>query len=154
MVRFHGTANITSLHEVLPEGFQERVAERGMVVEGWAPQAKILGHPSIGGFVSHCGWSSTLESIAFGVPIIVMPMQLDQPMTGRLVVEIGVGIDVPRENGKFRKEDIARVAREVVVEEKGKEVRRQVKDLSNTIKQKGDRDIDHAVKKLLQLVKE
>nr|XP_027084112.1 flavanone 7-O-glucoside 2''-O-beta-L-rhamnosyltransferase-like [Coffea arabica] len=118
VVRFHGRKNVTSL----PEGFQKRVAERGMVVEGWAPQVKILGHPNIGGFASHCGWSSTL--IAFDVPIIAMPMQLDQPLNSRLVAELGVGIEVRRENGKFR-EEIASVIKQVVVQEEGKKVRKK-----------------------------
>ncbi|XP_027150736.1 flavanone 7-O-glucoside 2''-O-beta-L-rhamnosyltransferase-like [Coffea eugenioides] len=154
VVRFHGRENVTSLQEVLPEGFQQRVAERGMVVEGWAPQVKILSHPSIGGFASHCGWSSTLESLAFGVPIIAMPMHLDQPLTSRLVAELGVGIEVRRENGKFREEEIARVIKQVVLQEEGKEVRKKVRELSNKIKEKGDQEIDHVVEKLLQLVKE
>ncbi|VFQ77622.1 unnamed protein product [Cuscuta campestris] len=37
------------LKQVLPEGFLERVGDRGLVINGWAPQAKILEHPSIGG---------------------------------------------------------------------------------------------------------
>lgn len=154
VVRCHGRESVNSLLDVLPEGFQKRVAERGMVVEGWAPQAKILGHPSIGGFASHCGWSSTLESIALGVPIIAMPMQLDQPLTSRLVAELGVGVEVQKEDGKFRENEIARVIKQVVFQEEGKEVRKKVKELSHKIKEKGDQEIDHVVMKLLQLVKE
>ncbi|KAE8702554.1 hypothetical protein F3Y22_tig00110482pilonHSYRG00327 [Hibiscus syriacus] len=63
----------------LPEGYLERIGRTGVVVEGWAPQARILQHLSIGGFVSHCGWSSIMERLKFGVPIIAMPMHLDQP---------------------------------------------------------------------------
>ncbi|KAK6137974.1 hypothetical protein DH2020_028283 [Rehmannia glutinosa] len=86
-----------------PKGFIERVGERGMVLEKWAPQAKILSHSSIGGFVSHCGWNSLMESIDYGVPIIAMPMHLDQPMNAKLVVELGVGVEVRRDdNGGFR----------------------------------------------------
>lgn len=66
---------------------------KGLILEGWAPQAKILAHPSIGGFVSQCGWSSIMDSITFGVLIIALPMQLDQPLNARLVVEIGVGVE-------------------------------------------------------------
>ncbi len=58
-----------SLQMALPKGFLDRVGDRGMVVEGWASQKKILEHASIGGFVSHCGWSSVMESMKFGVPI-------------------------------------------------------------------------------------
>ncbi|XP_060672785.1 flavanone 7-O-glucoside 2''-O-beta-L-rhamnosyltransferase-like [Ziziphus jujuba] len=67
------------LKDALPEGFLERVNEKGMVIENWAPQVKILDHSSIGGLVSQCGWSSIMESLRFGVPIIAMPMQHDQP---------------------------------------------------------------------------
>ena len=59
------------------------------MLEGWAPQTKILEHPSIGGFVSHCGWSSVMESMKFGVPIIAVPVHFDQPLNNRLVEEVG-----------------------------------------------------------------
>ncbi|CAN0916687.1 Beta-D-glucosyl crocetin beta-1,6-glucosyltransferase [Linum grandiflorum] len=64
----------TSLHGALPKGFLERVEGRGLVVEGWAPQAEILRNDRLRGFVSHCGWSSVIEAIVYGVPIVAMPM--------------------------------------------------------------------------------
>ncbi|KAK9084557.1 hypothetical protein Syun_031573 [Stephania yunnanensis] len=79
VIRFPEGEN-AKLVEVLPQGFMGRIGERGLVVEGWAPQVEILGHPSIGGFVSHCGWSSVMEGIKFGIPIVAMPMHLDQPV--------------------------------------------------------------------------
>ncbi|KAJ4982330.1 hypothetical protein NE237_033167 [Protea cynaroides] len=63
--------------EVLPEGFLDRTAERGLVC-GWVPQVEVLAHPAIGGFVSHCGWNSTLESIWFGVPVAAWPLYAEQ----------------------------------------------------------------------------
>lgn len=72
----------------------------GLIVQGWAPQREILCHPSIGGFLTHCGWSSVMEGMRFGVPIVAMPMQLDQPLNAKLVAELGVGVEV---KGQFRK---------------------------------------------------
>lgn len=74
------------LEEALPKGFLDRVGDRAMVLEGWAPQGRILKHPSIGGFMSHCGWSSVMEGIKFGVPIVAAPMHLDQPPNARLYI--------------------------------------------------------------------
>ncbi|CAI9108103.1 OLC1v1007625C1 [Oldenlandia corymbosa var. corymbosa] len=63
--------------------------------------------------------------------------------------------NVPREPGKlYRKEDVARVIREVVAEEKGDKVRKKVEEMSRTIKEKGDQVIDNAVEKLVQLVED
>ncbi|XP_019235332.1 PREDICTED: zeatin O-glucosyltransferase-like [Nicotiana attenuata] len=62
----------------LPKGFEERTEGRGMVVRNWAPQLEILGHRSIGGFLSHCGWNSCIESISMGVPIAACPNNADQ----------------------------------------------------------------------------
>ncbi|KAF3613161.1 putative cyanidin-3-O-glucoside 2-O-glucuronosyltransferase-like [Capsicum annuum] len=108
-----------SMQDALPEGYLERVGGRGMVMEGWASQAKVLQHPSIRGFVSHCGWSSFMESMKFGVPIIAMPMHLDQPLNARLVEYTGVGVEAARDkDGKLQSEEIAKAIRKVVVEER------------------------------------
>lgn len=43
-----------------------------------------------------------MESIKFGVPIIVMPMHLDQPLNARLEEELGIGVEVKRDrSGKI-----------------------------------------------------
>ncbi|KAM3686177.1 hypothetical protein ACJW31_11G177700 [Castanea mollissima] len=101
----------------LPKGFLDSIGDRGMVVEGWAPQKTILKHSSIGGFVSHCGWSSVMESMKFEVPIIAMPMHLDQPVNARLVEALGAGVEVKRDtNGRLEREEVAKVIRKVLVE--------------------------------------
>ncbi|XP_052489887.1 cyanidin-3-O-glucoside 2-O-glucuronosyltransferase-like [Gossypium raimondii] len=114
-VRFQGGDNTALLG-----GFSKRFKERGLMAQRWVPQAKILGHSSIGGFVSHCGWNSTLEGIINGVPIIAMLMKNDQPFNAKVVTELGVGIKVPRENGKLKSEEIARIINEVIEQEEGK----------------------------------
>ncbi|KAL2536229.1 UDP-glycosyltransferase 74C1 [Forsythia ovata] len=91
-------------------------------------------HSSIGGFVSHCGWSSMLEAMEFGVPIIAMSMHLDS-INARLVVDLGIGMEVQRVNGKFSREDIAKIIREVVMEE-GKEMKENVNKLREVEREK------------------
>ncbi|OIT26593.1 flavanone 7-o-glucoside 2''-o-beta-l-rhamnosyltransferase [Nicotiana attenuata] len=141
-----------STQDALPEGFLERIGERGMILEGWAPQAKILQHSSIGGFVSHCGWNSLMESMKFGVPIIAMPMQVDQPMNARLVEYIGIGMEAMRdEKGNLQSEEIAKVIRKVVVDEMGKAVRKNARELSEKMNAKGDEKIDGVVEELVAL---
>ncbi|XP_040383029.1 flavonol 3-O-glucosyltransferase UGT89B1-like [Oryza brachyantha] len=73
---------------VLPEGLEERTAERGRVVRGWAPQVDILRHPAAGAFLTHCGWNSTLEGVAAGVVLLAWPMMADQFIDARLVVDL------------------------------------------------------------------
>ncbi|KAL7252744.1 hypothetical protein ACSBR1_007335 [Camellia fascicularis] len=141
--------------EALPKGFIERVGERGMVVEGWAPQARILAHSSTGGFVSHCGWNSVLESLTFGIPIVAMPMHLDQPLNARLVEEVGVAMEVIRdENGRLNREAIAQVIRKIVVEKSGEDIRIKAREFSEKIRMKGEEEIDEVVKELFQLCKD
>ncbi|RCV17071.1 hypothetical protein SETIT_3G190000v2 [Setaria italica] len=71
-----------------PEGWKERVGDRGMVITGWAPQTAILSHPAVGAFVTHCGWNSVLETIAAGVPVLKWPMVFEQFITERFVTEV------------------------------------------------------------------
>ncbi|PIN03969.1 UDP-glucuronosyl and UDP-glucosyl transferase [Handroanthus impetiginosus] len=79
--------------------FLERVKRRGFIGLGWAPQKKILAHSSVGGFVSHYGWSSIMEGMYFGVPIMAMSMKSEQPINAWLVVEASVRVGVQREGG-------------------------------------------------------
>ncbi|KAK3408858.1 hypothetical protein EUGRSUZ_J01007, partial [Eucalyptus grandis] len=140
------------LEEALPGGFLERVRDRGSVIDGWAAQGKILEHPSIGGFVSHCGWGSVMESMKSGVPIIAMPMQLDQPMNARLVEQVGVGLEVKRnKSGELERSEIAKVIKDVVVEKDGDSMRKKTKEMSDSIRKKGEAELDEVADKLVQL---
>ncbi|EEF43650.1 scopoletin glucosyltransferase [Ricinus communis] len=81
----------------LPEGFEERIEGKGLIIRGWAPQVMILDHEALGGFVTHCGWNSTLEGIAAGVPMVTWPVGAEQFYNEKLVTEvlkIGVSVGV------------------------------------------------------------
>lgn len=84
--KFEPPTNYENLEEVLPQGFLQRTSEVGKII-GWAPQMAILSHPAVGGFVLHCGWNSTLESIWFGVPMAGWPLFAEQQVNTFQVVE-------------------------------------------------------------------
>jgi UDP:flavonoid glycosyltransferase YjiC (YdhE family) len=87
-------SDYTNPRDALPEGFLDRTANSGKVI-GWAPQTDILAHPSVGGFVSHCGWNSILESIWFGVPIAAWPLYAEQQLNAfQIIVELGLGVEI------------------------------------------------------------
>ncbi|KAL5698172.1 hypothetical protein ACHQM5_029244 [Ranunculus cassubicifolius] len=82
-----------------PNGIEERVKNRGLIVRDWVDQRLILGHRSIGGFLSHCGWNSVLESLSVGVPILAWPMMAEQSLNAMLVVEgFNAGVRLPLES--------------------------------------------------------
>nr|GMD31288.1 anthocyanidin 3-O-glucosyltransferase 2-like [Ipomoea batatas] len=80
--------------EVLPEGFLDRTKAVGKVI-GWAPQLAVLSHPAVGGFVSHCGWNSLLESVWCGVPIATWPLYAEQQINAFWAIkELGIAAEI------------------------------------------------------------
>ncbi|KAL0927929.1 hypothetical protein M5K25_002154 [Dendrobium thyrsiflorum] len=112
-----------------PQGFQERIAGRGLVWIGWVPQARLLAHPAVGGFLTHGGWSSIVEGMVVGATMVVLPMQFEQGLTARHLVESGYAMEVVRndEDGSFSGEEIARKLRMAMVEEEGEEPRKNAR---------------------------
>uniref|UniRef100_M1CLQ4 Glycosyltransferase n=2 Tax=Solanum tuberosum TaxID=4113 RepID=M1CLQ4_SOLTU len=122
----------------LPEGFEERVKGVGLVLREWAPQPEILAHSSTGGFMSHCGWNSFLESITMGVPIAAWPMHGDQPNNGFLVTEmLKIGLIV-REWDKHEElvsaSTIENVVRKLMASEEGDAIRKRAEELGEAIR--------------------
>ncbi|PKU87774.1 UDP-glycosyltransferase 73E1-like [Dendrobium catenatum] len=134
---------VSGLDEWIAE-FEEKVEGRGIVIRGWAPQTVILEHRAVGGFVTHCGWNSTLEAVAAGVVMATWPHFADQFLNEQLVVnvlKIGVAVGVEEPTAvavEDNKEEVVKVRREQVEKalealmaggEEGEERRVRVREL-------------------------
>nr|BBC62104.1 glucosyltransferase 3 [Nemophila menziesii] len=75
------------LHQEISKEYEDRVAGRGLIIRGWAPQVAILRHRAVGAFLTHCGWNSILEGIAAGVVMLTWPMGADQFTNANLLVD-------------------------------------------------------------------
>ncbi|KAD3069084.1 hypothetical protein R6Q59_016930 [Mikania micrantha] len=117
--------------EFIPNGFLRRTIGKGLVVSSWAPQAQILSHSSTGGFLTHCGWNSILESVVHGVPAIAWPLYAEQKMNAEYLTE---GIKVALrpavdENGIVGHLEVTRVVKSLLDGEEGKAIRTRIRDL-------------------------
>ncbi|XP_062119336.1 zeatin O-glucosyltransferase-like [Humulus lupulus] len=132
---FDGEKQMKRYHYQLPKGYEERVEHMGIVMREWAPQLEILGHPSTGAFLSHCGWNSCVESMTMGVPIGAWPMHTDQPRNAVLVTKVlGVGAFVREWT---HRDDVAkanRVADEIRKLMASGKIRKRAKDLGGSLR--------------------
>ncbi|KAF8010794.1 hypothetical protein BT93_J1442 [Corymbia citriodora subsp. variegata] len=116
--------------ESMDEEFKECIRDRGCIVK-WAPQKKVLAHDAVGGFWSHCGWNSTLESICEGVPMICQPCFGDQKVNARyLTHEWRVGLEL---EGEIERGTVERAVRTLMKEKEGEEMRQRILDLKHKV---------------------
>ncbi|XP_058727408.1 soyasaponin III rhamnosyltransferase-like [Vicia villosa] len=129
----------------LPEGFEDRTKERGIVWKTWAPllgtkypQVKILAHGAIDGCMSHCGCSSVIEMIHYGHVLVTLPYLLDQCLFSRALEEKEVAMAVPRseEDGSFTREAVAHTLRLAIVDEEGSGLRNNAKEMGKIFSSK------------------
>ncbi|XP_078161199.1 putative UDP-glucosyl transferase 73B6 [Carex rostrata] len=77
-----------NMEEWMPDGWEDRIAGRGFLVKGWAPQVAVLSHPATGAFMTHCGWNSVLEGVSAGVPMLTWPFAAEEFINEKLLVEV------------------------------------------------------------------
>ncbi|XP_011008539.1 PREDICTED: 7-deoxyloganetin glucosyltransferase-like [Populus euphratica] len=107
---------------ILPPEFTEETKDRGFICS-WCPQEEVLNHPSVGAFLTHCGWTSIIESISSGVPMLCWPFAGDQQTNCRYTcTEWGIGMEIDSNVTRDKVENIVREFRE---REKGKEMKKK-----------------------------
>ncbi|KAL3653575.1 hypothetical protein CASFOL_003256 [Castilleja foliolosa] len=121
------------LDALLPEGFLERTKNRGFVIKSWAPQEEVLSHDSVAGFVTHCGWSSVLEAVSYGVPMIAWPIYAEQRMNRVFMVEeMKVALPLEQDaaaNGFVKAVELEKRVRELMDSKMGRAVRNRVEEM-------------------------
>jgi len=108
--------------------FLKEIENRGLIL-GWSPQEKVLSHSSIGGFLTHCGWNSTLESICECVPMACWPFFAEQQTNCFYACNRwGVGIEIESD---VSREQVEGLVNELMNGEKGKEMRKKCVELKH-----------------------
>ncbi|XP_019420161.1 PREDICTED: UDP-glycosyltransferase 83A1-like [Lupinus angustifolius] len=134
------SGNGNNVNNIYPDEFTGR---QGKIV-GWAPQKKILSHPSIACFISHCGWNSTIEGVYGGVPFLCWPFCSDQLMNKTYICDVwkvGLGFNKD-ENGLISRGEIEKKVEQVLGDREMKERSSKLMKILIKNKSEGDKNLN------------
>ncbi|KAI5654861.1 hypothetical protein M9H77_32048 [Catharanthus roseus] len=144
---------ISGESSILGEEFVEETKERGLIAS-WCPQEQVINHPAIGGFLTHNGWNSTIESISSGVPMICWPFFAEQQTNCRFCCnKWGIGMEI---NSDVKRDEVESLVKELMVGEKGKEMKKKAlewKNIAEVTTTKPDGSSYSNLEKLIKVLK-
>ncbi|KAJ3642467.1 hypothetical protein Zmor_025253 [Zophobas morio] len=76
--------------------FEENIAglPPNVKIMDWIPVSDVLAHPNVEAFITHGGLLSTMEGVYHGVPLVGIPITVDQKMNIALAASNEYGIEV------------------------------------------------------------
>ncbi|XWS25293.1 hypothetical protein CRYUN_Cryun27aG0056800 [Craigia yunnanensis] len=138
---------------ILPAEFVAETKDRGLLAT-WCPQEEVLSHPSVGGFLTHSGWNSTIESISRGVPMICWPFFAEQQTNcWYSCTKWGIGMEI---DSNVKRDEVESLVRELMEGEKGKEMKkkalewkRKAEEATGNSKGSSYRNLDQMINQVL-----
>jgi MGT family glycosyltransferase len=94
----------------------------------YVPQLDILPRTQV--FVTHGGMNSVMESMYYGVPMVVIPQQPEQQMNGQRIVDLGLGalLDTNTVNDANLRAAVEQIAQNVEYRERAQALRQVTRD--------------------------